>query len=98
MAYAVKVAENTYQATIYLNNTHEWASFEVEIYSDRQWNKTYGIELKEGSIIGDTKGFTISKSNGFTNTDEFVPGYYRITFDTSAGIGKEKMSVKKLTD
>ena len=98
MAYAVKVAENTYQATIYLNNTHEWASFEVEIYSDRQWDKTNGIELKEGSIIGDTKGFTISKSNGFTNTDEFVPGYYRITFDTSAGIGKEKMSVKKLTD
>lgn len=98
MAYAVKVADNTYQTTIYLNNTHEWASFEIEIYSDRQWNKTNGMELKEGALSGDMSGFTISQSNGITNTAEFVPGYYRLTFDTSAGVGNEKLSLTRLAD
>lgn len=98
LGYVVKVAENTYQTTIYLNNTHEWASFEIEIYSDRVWNKTQGMELKEGAITGDATGFAISMSNGFTNTADFVPGYYRLTFDTSAGVGQEKMKVERLSD
>ncbi|HIY49643.1 MAG TPA: DUF5016 domain-containing protein [Candidatus Barnesiella excrementavium] len=98
LGYVVKIAENTYQATLYLNNTHEWESFEIEIYSDLEWNKTQGMELKEGSITGDATGFAISMSNGFTNTADFVPGYYRLTFDTSGGVGNEKMNVERLSD
>lgn len=98
LGYVVKIADHTYQTSLYLSNTHEWESFEIEIYSDLQWNKTQGMELKEGSITGDATGFAISMSNGFTNTADFVPGYYRLTFDTSAGVGQEKMKVERLAD
>ena len=98
LGYVVKIADNTYQTTLYLSNTHEWESFEIEIYSDRLWNKTLGMELKEGSITGDATGFAVSMSNGFTNTADFVPGYYRLTFDTSGGVGNEKMNVERLSD
>ena len=56
------------------------------------------MELKEGSITGDATGFAVSMSNGFTNTADFVPGYYRLTFDTSGGVGNEKMNVERLSD
>ena len=96
--YAVKTDDNLYQATVYLTTSHEWAGFEVEIYSDRNWNKTNGALLQEGSLFGDTEGFTISKSNGFANSADgsFIPGYYRLTIDTSAGVGNETMTIEKI--
>lgn len=96
MAYAVKVGANKYQTSIYLNDTHEWESFEIEIYSDREWGKDGGILLQEGSLQGESTGFAISNSNGITNADGFVPGYYRLTFDTSAGVGKESLYIERI--
>lgn len=98
MAYAVKVGDHKYQASMYISNTHEWGSFEFEIYSDRKSNKKNGILLQKGSINGDLEGFTISASNGLTNTDSFTPGYYRLTFDTSAGVGKETVTIKRMSN
>lgn len=96
LGYAVKIEENKYQCTIYLNNTHVWDSFEVEIYSDLEWNKDKGILLKDGAFSGDVAGFKVSNSNGFTNDDGFVPGYYRLTFDITAGVGNEKMHIERI--
>ncbi|RNC63976.1 DUF5016 domain-containing protein [Proteiniphilum sp. X52] len=98
LAYAVKTREHTYQATIYLNDTHEWASFEVEIYSDLGWGKEKGMLLSEESFSGDATGFKVSLSNGFTNDTGFVPGYFRLTFDTSGGVGKESMKIERLSN
>lgn len=98
MGYLVKIDDNKYQATTYLNPDHKWSTFEVEIYSDRAWGKGLGMLLYDGNILGDNTGFAISKSNGFTNGDNFTPGYYRLTFDTSEGIGKEKMYVERIGD
>ena len=85
LGYIVPIGEQKYQTTVYLSNTHEWESFEIEIYSDLQWNKDKGMELQAGSLSGDTDGIEISASNGITSGDGFVPGYYRLTFDTSQG-------------
>ncbi len=98
LGYVVKIAEHTYQTTIYLNDTHEWDSFEIEIYSDREWEKNGGMELQEGSLSGDVTGFAVSGSNGFTNAEGFVPGYYRLTFDTSEGVSREKMFIERIGD
>lgn len=97
MGYAVRTGEHTYQTSMYLSNTYVWG-VEVEIYSDREWSKDQGMELQEGSLLGDTEGFAISQSNGFTSTDDFVPGYYRLTFDTSGGVGHETMTIERLGD
>lgn len=99
MGYAVRTGEHTYQTTLYLSDTHEWGSFEIEIYSDRvTWGKDQGMLLQEGSLLGDATGFAISQSNGFTNAEGFTPGYYRLTFDTSAGVGHETMYIERIGD
>ena len=54
--------------------------------------------LQEGSISGDSEGFAISGSNGLTNTESFIPGYYCLTFDTSAGVGKETVTIKRISN
>ncbi len=98
MGYIVPIGEQKYQTTVYLSNTHEWESFEIEIYSDLQWNKDKGMELQAGSLSGDTDGIELSASNGITSGDGFVPGYYRLTFDTSQGVGKETLHIERLSD
>src|SRR5690606_33189567 len=52
MGYTVKIAENKYQCTLFVSDTHEWGSFEFEIYSNKEWGKDGGIELQDGSISG----------------------------------------------
>ena len=54
--------------------------------------------LQEGSLSGDTDGIELSGSNGITSGDGFVPGYYRLTFDTSQGVGKETLHIERLSD
>ena len=98
LGYIVPIGEQKYQTTVYLSNTHEWESFEIEIYSDLQWNKDKGMLLQEGSLFGDTDGIELSASNGITSGDGFVPGYYRLTFDTSQGVGKETLHIERLSD
>lgn len=56
------------------------------------------MELQAGSLSGDTDGIEISASNGITSGDGFVPGYYRLTFDTSQGVGKETLHIERLSD
>ncbi|EGJ72018.1 hypothetical protein Bcop_1830 [Bacteroides coprosuis DSM 18011] len=96
MAYVVKIAPKKYQTTMYITNQHEWDSFEFEIYSNKESGKEKGILLKEGSITSDTEGFTISNSNGLTNADNFTPGYYQLTFDTTLGVGNETVHIKRI--
>lgn len=97
LGYIAKVGDNKYQTTVYLNNNHEWGSFEMEIYSDLAWGKDKGMLLQEGSLSGDIEGIKISKSNGITSDDGFVPGYFRLTFDTSKGVGHETLNIKRLS-
>ncbi len=53
---------------------------------------------KAGSLSGDTDGIELSGSNGITSGDGFVPGYYRLTFDASQGVGKETLHIERLSD
>ncbi len=83
LGYCVRTGAETYQCSMYINNTHEWESFEFEIYSDLEWNKDLGLELE--SISG-APGFVISGGAGITNAEgwnDFTPGYYRFTFNTA---------------
>lgn len=98
LGYIVPIGNNKYQTTVYLSNTHEWGGFEIEIYSDREWGKDQGMLLQEGSLSGDIDGIGISESNGIKSLDGFVPGYYRLTFDTSEGVKYEKLDIKRLSD
>lgn len=81
MGYAVKVGADSWQCSMYLNNAHEWATVEFEIYSDLEWGKGQGIELS--TISGDTKGLTIGNGKGITSTSGFQSGYYTFTFHAS---------------
>lgn len=87
LGYAVKVAEDKYQCSMYLNNNHDWASFEFEVYSDRQWDKGRGFGGQ--SLSGFTKGVALSGARdgkpGLTSDTGFQPGYYVITFDNARG-------------
>lgn len=97
MGYVLKIGENKYQSTVYLSDTHEWGSFEVEMYTQRKWDLET-LELSDEAITGDREGFALSQSNGFTIADGFVPGYFRLTFDTSDGLSKGKMHIERLED
>ncbi|MDR2145074.1 MAG: DUF5016 domain-containing protein [Tannerella sp.] len=87
LGYAVKIADNKYQVSMYVNDQHEWGNFEFEIYSDLDWGKDQGIALTAAALTGQRTGFKISVSDGLTTDVGFVPGYYRFTFDTSRGTG-----------
>lgn len=97
MGYVLKIGENKYQSTVYLSDTHEWGSFEVEMYTQRKWDLET-LELSDETITGDREGFVLSQSHGFTMADGFVPGYFRLTFDTSEGISKGKMHIERIED
>lgn len=97
-AYIVKTGDNRYQCTVYLNNHHIWDSFEAEFYSDREWGKDNGMLIHQENISGDATGIVESNSNGITSGDGFVPGYYRLTFDTSGGVGNEKLNIERIGD
>lgn len=83
--YAVKTDAGIYQASLFLSDRHEWASFEFEIYSDRseEPGKNHTFE----SLSGFTKGIRLSGASdgkpGLTSDTGFQPGYYTIVFDTN---------------
>lgn len=87
LGYAVKVDTDIYQCSLYLNNRHEWGSFEFEIYSNLDWDKSGGFGGT--SITGFDKGVKLSnaadKLLGLTSADGFQPGYYTIKFNNKTG-------------
>ena len=87
LGYCVKIADKVYQCSMYLNNEHEWGSFEFEVYSDLAWSKEFGFGTK--SITGFTKGIIPSAAKdgmpGLTSTSGFQPGYYVMTFYVETG-------------
>ena len=87
LAYAVKIDDNKYQASLYLNDQHEWGSFEFEVYSDLESSKDNGFGGT--SLSGFTKGIRLSGAKdgkpGLTSDNGFQPGYYTITFDNASG-------------
>lgn len=97
-AYVVKTGDHQYQCTVYLNNHHKWDSFEAEFYSNKEWGKDEGMLITQGNMSGDITGIVQSNSNGITSGDGFVPGYYRLIFDTSAGVGNEKLNIQRIGD
>lgn len=92
VAYGRKIAENVYQATVFISNEHDWGSFEFQFYSNRTW-EAVPAEFSAASIQGDSQGFSIGapiagkpgKSISITNAAGFVPGYYRLVLDMTKG-------------
>jgi len=67
----------------------------------KQIPQCYKVEVQESEgniVIYEKDGIEISASNGITSGDGFVPGYYRLTFDTSQGVGKETLHIERLSD
>ncbi len=88
MGYAVKIAEDTFQCSLYLNNQHDWGNFEFEMYSDRvAWTKDYGFAAL--SITGFNNGVKFSNAGdgkpGLLTDTGFQPGYYTLTFYNTTG-------------
>lgn len=87
VAYAVAIGDNKYQCSLYLNNEHEWATFEFEVYSGLDWSKANGFGGK--TISGFNKGVRLSNAAdqmpGLTSDTGFQPGYYTIVFDNATG-------------
>lgn len=96
-AYVVRVSDNIYQTTVYLTTEHEWGSFEFQIHSGLDWE--IGMYVDYGAITGDNAEtfHDPGDNNGGLDAGEgFVPGYYRLTFDTSSGVENVKLKVKLL--
>ena len=87
MGYAVPIGEDKYQCSLYLNDRHEWESFEFEVYSDLEWGKEKGFGGT--SLSGFTKGVKLSGAkdgkSGLTSDMGFQPGYYTLIFDNATG-------------
>lgn len=88
LGYVGKIADHLYQATLYLNNTHEWGlEFETykERYSDNHDGAENGFCINE--IKGDVLGLQVSNAksgiNGLVPTADFAAGYYTLLFDES---------------
>ena len=87
VGYAVAIGGDKYQCSLYLNNEHEWATFEFEVYSALDWSKTNGFGGK--TISGFANGVRLSNAAdnmpGLTSDTGFQPGYYTIVFDNATG-------------
>lgn len=87
LGYCVKVGEDLYQCSIYLNNNHEWGSFEFEVYSNLEMSKQNGFG--GASLTGFTKGVSLNGAAdgkpGLTSDSGFQSGYYVITFNNATG-------------
>lgn len=99
MAYAVKIADNKYQTTVYLSDTHYEGNFDLQLYAERTWTDKLAI-FNETSFSGDTEGIKFGGSvNGdIMSADGFVPGYFQLTFDISNGLNKAKVHFKRLSN
>lgn len=100
MAYAVKVADYKYQATVYLNDTHEWGGFDMQIFSRRDWVGADEMAIfSSSSLTGDSQNVIVA---GSTNADVcgsagFITGYYRLTLDITEGLGNSKLNFERLS-
>ncbi|MFD2555265.1 DUF5016 domain-containing protein [Sphingobacterium tabacisoli] len=103
VAYARKIEEKVYQATVFISNEHDWESFEFQFYSNRTW-EAVPAEFSAASILGDKQGFSIGapiagkpgKSISITNASGFVPGYYRLVLDLGQGVEKATVHITKI--
>lgn len=88
VGYAVRTGEDLYQCSLYLNNMHDWGTFEFEVYSDRvAWTKDNGF--CGTSITGFGNGTKLSPASdempGLVSDTGFQPGYYTIIFNNATG-------------
>lgn len=97
LAYMKPLGSNKYQATIYMNDTHDWGNFDIQIYSNRTWEAQFGV-FTSSSFTGDNTG--ISPAGGanadIVNSSGFIPGYYRLTLDVSGGLNKAMVHFERL--
>ena len=101
MAYMVKVADNKYQTTVYLNDTHNDGSFDIQFYINRSWvaNDEMAV-FNDSSFSGDAEkiGYGGGNKADIIGLEGFVPGYFQITLDISAGLDKSKLNFKRLSN
>lgn len=103
VAYARKIEDKVYQATVFISNEHDWESFEFQFYSSRTWDAV-PAEFSAASIQGDKQGFSIGapiagkpgKSISITNAPGFVPGYYKLVLDLGQGVEKATVHITKI--
>lgn len=102
MGYMVKIAENKYQVTAYLNDTHAWGNFDIKFYGKRDGD----LPVKEMAVFNDSSFSGDAENIGYAGGDKadivgldgFVPGYFQITLDISAGLDKAKVHFKRLSN
>ena len=90
LGYAVPIAENKYQCSVYLADAteHTWGAFEFEVLSNfATWNKDYGFGGV--TITGDNAGMKLSNAAdgkpGLAADEGFVGGYFKLVFDVATG-------------
>lgn len=103
VAYGRKIATDTYQATIFVSNEHDWGSFEFQFYSNRTWD-AIPAEFTSAALLGDTQGFSIGapiagkpgKSISITNAAGFIPGYYKFVLNLTKGADQATVHITKV--
>lgn len=101
MAYAVKIAENKYQSTVYLSNKHAEGNFDIQFYAKREWVASDEMAVfNDTSFTGDNQNvrFAGGDNADVCSTDGFVPGYFRLILDITEGLDKAKLDFKRLTN
>ncbi|MDD2798334.1 MAG: hypothetical protein PHV20_07035 [Bacteroidales bacterium] len=97
LAYFRPIGGSKYQAQVYLVNTHDWGDFDLQLYSNRTWSADMAV-FDDTSFTGDAEGIKYAggASADILSTTGFVPGFYRLTVDVSAGLPKTKILFERL--
>ena len=75
LGYMKRLDSGKYQASIYLNS-----GFDIQIYSNREW----GGVVSQQTLTGDHTGIVVhGNGSDMVQSDGFVPGYFRLTFDAT---------------
>lgn len=96
MAYMKRIDSNKYQATVFLSDKPQWG-FDIQIYSNRTWEANFAVFAND-RLTGDKVGFKAAggKMADLVSDDSFVPGYFRITLDVSAGLATSSIHIERL--
>ncbi|MDR0507314.1 MAG: DUF5016 domain-containing protein [Dysgonamonadaceae bacterium] len=94
IAYMRSLGSGKYQACVYLSEQVAWG-FDIQISGNRGWNV---INYTEDSLTGDTEGIIVHPRTmaDIVMGDGYIPGYFRITLDTSQGMDKIKVNLERL--
>lgn len=97
VAYMKKLNAGIYQASVYLSDQVPWG-FDIQVYSNRTWSAEFAVFAND-RFTGDSEGMRAAGGSmaDIVMNDGFVPGYYRLTLDITAGLDNAKMDFERLT-